>query len=65
MFLNPATNEKYWLTRMSKGNGDITVRLKQVLLRNTSMIKIDMNNKMPKGCNKKRAKRLGALRIKK
>ena len=40
------------------------MRLKQVLLPNTSMIKIDMNNKMPKGCNKKRAKRLGALRIK-
>ena len=53
VFLNLVTNEKYLLTRTSKGNGDTTVRLKQVLLPNTTIMKIYMNNKLPKRCNEK------------
>ena len=63
LFLNPIPNAKYWLTPMNQGNGDITVRLKQVLLPNITTIKIDKNNKLPKRCNKKQVEELGALLI--
>ena len=63
IFLNPVPNAKYWLTPLNKGDRDITVRLKQVLLQHITMMKIDKNNKSPIRCNKKQAERLGALRI--
>ena len=34
VFLNPVPNAKYWYTPMITGDGDVTVRLKQVLLPN-------------------------------
>ena len=43
IFLNPAPNAKYWLTLMNEGDGYITVRLKQVILPNIAMMKIDKN----------------------
>ena len=42
-------------------DGDVTVRHKQVLLPNTTMIKIDKINILPKRCNKKEAKKFGAI----
>ena len=48
---------------MNKGDGDITVWLKQFLLTNIILMKIDKNNKLPKRCNKKQTENSGALRI--
>ena len=45
------------------GDGDVTVRLKQVLLPNITMIKIDKINILPKRYNKKEAKELGAIKM--
>ena len=63
VFLNPVPNAKYWFTPMIKGVDDITARLKQVLLPNTTMTKIDKKNTVPKRCNNKQAQKLGALRM--
>ena len=38
---------------MTTGVGDVTVRLKQVLLSNVTMMKIDKINTLPKRCKKK------------
>ena len=59
VFLNPIHNAKYWYTPMITGDDDVTVRLKQVLLLNITMIKIDKINILPKRCNKKEAKNWG------
>ena len=48
---------------MIKGVDDITARLKQVLLPNTTIMKIDKINILPKRCKKKEAKKLGAIRM--
>ena len=53
IFLNPVHNAKYWSTRINKGDRDITIQMKQDLLPNIIMIKIDKNNKLLKRCNKK------------
>ena len=53
VFLNPVNSAKYWLTPMNKRDGGIAVRLKQVLLSNITMMKIDKNNKLPKRYNTK------------
>ena len=45
---------------MIKEVGDIIVRLKQVLLPNTTMMKIDKKNTLQKRCNKKQAERVGS-----
>ena len=52
-FLNPVPNTNYWLTSMNKGDGNIIVRLEQVLPPNVTMTKINKKNKLPKCCNKK------------
>ena len=44
--------------------GDTVLRIKQVLMADIKLVEISDNNKLPKGCNKKRAKDLGVLRIK-
>ena len=44
VFLNPVPNAKYWYIPVITGDGDITVRLKQVLLPNIIMMKIDKIN---------------------
>ena len=41
IFFNPVSFAKYWYTFMITGDGDVTVRLKQVLLPNITMTKID------------------------
>ena len=41
VFINPVYNAKYWFTPMNKGVGDITIKLKQALLSNITIIKID------------------------
>ena len=51
--------QKYWYTPMITGDGDVTVRLKQVLLPNITMVKIDKINILPKRCKKKEAKNVG------
>ena len=43
--------------------GDVTVRLKQVLLPNITMMKIDKINILPKRWKKKDATKLGAIRM--
>ena len=48
---------------MITGDGDVTVRLKQILLPNITMIKIDKINTLPRRCKRKEAKKLGAIRI--
>ena len=48
---------------MITGDGDVTVRLKYVVLPNITMIKIDQINTLPKRCKKKEAKKLGAIRM--
>ena len=63
VFLNSVPNAKYWYTPMITGCGDVTVILKQVLLPNTTMMKIDKINILPKRCNKKEATNLGAIRM--
>ena len=54
VFLNPVPNAQYWLAPVNKWYRDIIVRLKQVLLPNITMMKMDKNknNKLPKRCNK-------------
>ena len=61
--LNSVPNAKYWYTPMITGDGDVAVRLKQVLLPNITMIKIDKINILQKSCKKKEAKKLGAIRM--
>ena len=39
------------------------MRLKQVLLSNITMMKIDRINTLPKGCKKQEATKLGAIRM--
>ena len=63
VFLNPVPNAKYWYTPMITGDGGVTVKLKQVLLPNITMIKIDKINILSKRGNKKEAKKLGAIRM--
>ena len=48
---------------MKKGVGDVTVRLKQVLLLNITMMKIDKINPLPTQCKKRKAIELGAQRM--
>ena len=48
---------------MKTGVGDVTVRLKQVLLPNITMMKIDKINTLPKTCKKKEAQKLEAQRM--
>ena len=48
---------------MKTGVGDVTVILKQVLLPNITMMKIDQINTLPKRCKKKGATKLVAQRI--
>ena len=62
VFLNPVPNEKYWYTPMKRWVGDVTVRLKQVIIPNVTMIKIDKTNTLPKRCKKNEAIKLGAQR---
>ena len=44
---------------MKTGVGDVTVRLKQTLLPNITMMKIDKINTLPKRCKKREAIKLG------
>ena len=48
VFLNPVPFAKYWYIPMKTGVGDVTVRLKQVLLLNITMMKIDKIKPLPK-----------------
>ena len=48
---------------MKTGVGDVTVRLKQVLLPNITMMKIDQINTLSKRCKKKEATKLETIRM--
>lgn len=63
VFLNLVPNSKYWFPKINKGNRNTTVLLKQVLLPNIKMIKIDHNFKLTKKCNKRQAGNLAALEL--
>ena len=52
VFLNPVLNAKYWSTPMNKGNGEITVQLKQALLPNMILMKLDKNKNCQRGATK-------------
>ena len=56
MFINHVPNIKYWITKMNKGNGDTTLRLKYVILLSITMIRIKKNNKLPMKFNNESAK---------
>ena len=62
-FWNPVNKAKYWYISMPEGEGNTTLRRNQVLMANIKLDNISENNKLPKGCNKKKRKELGALRI--
>ena len=63
VFLNPVPNTKYQHTPMKTGVGEVTVRLKQVLLPNITMMKIDKINTLSKRCKKRETIELGAQRM--
>ena len=63
IFFNPVPNAKYWYIFMITGYGDVTVKLKQVLLPNITMMKIDKIDILPKRCKKTEAKKLGDIRM--
>ena len=48
---------------MKIGVGDVTVRFKQVLLPNKTMMKMDKIYPLPKRCKKREAIKLGAQRM--
>ena len=50
---------------MLEGEGDTTLRMKQILMADIKLIEILENNRLPKGYDKKKAKELGVLRIRK
>ena len=56
---------KYRYTPILKGEGDTTLRMKQVLMVDIKLENISENNKLAKGCNNKKGKQLEALRIRK
>ena len=60
IFLNLVHFSKYWYTLMKIGVGDVTVRLKQVLLPNITMMKIDKTHPLPKRCKKKGSYKIGS-----
>ena len=62
-FWNPVNKAKYWYISMPEGEGNTTLRKKQVLIANIKLEKISGNNKLPKRYNKKKGIELGALRI--
>ena len=47
VFLNPVPNANYWYILMKTGVDDVTVILKEVLLPNIIMMKIDKINTLP------------------
>ena len=47
VFLNPVPNANYWYILLKTGVDDVTVILKEVLLRNIIMMKIDKINTLP------------------
>ena len=59
VFLNPVHNAKYWYTPMITGNGDVTVKLKQVLLPNITIMKIDKINTLPERFKKRESTNWG------
>ena len=63
MFWNLVSKAKYLYTPILEGEGNTTLRRNQVLMANIKLDNISENNKLPKGCNKKKRKELGALRI--
>ena len=54
---------KYWYTPIPKGEGETTLRMKQVLMVGIELIIITKDNKPPKGYNKRKDKELGAVRM--
>ena len=63
VLLNPVPNSKYWYTPTKIGVDDTTVRLKQVLPPNITMMKIDKINTLPKICKKREATKFGAINM--
>ena len=55
-FWNPVSKAKYRYTPIPKGEGDTTLRMKQVLMVDIKLENISENNKLPKRCNKKKRK---------
>ena len=47
IFLNQIPTATYWCTPIVKRDGDVILRLKQILLSNITMIKIDKTNLIP------------------
>jgi len=62
-FWNTVDKEKYWHTSMIKGEGETSLRTKQVLMVDIELIMITNDNKLPKGYNKRKTEELGAVRI--
>jgi len=63
-FWNPASKAKCWYTPIPEGEGDTTLRMKQVLMVNIKLVDISDNNKLPKGYNKKKDKRFRSVKNK-
>ena len=65
VFLNPVHNAKYWFINLKKGDGDETLRLKQipVLLPNIIMMKIYNDKNCPRGITTTKVEQLEVLII--
>ena len=61
-FWNPVNKENYQYTPMLEGEGDTPLRMMEVLMVDTKLEEISKNNKLSKGFNKNKVKKLGALR---
>ena len=63
VFWNPVPNAIDWYIPMSKKEGLVMIRLKQVLITGVTMMEISEINMLPSKCNKKQATNQGAMKI--
>ena len=63
VFWNPVPNAIDWYTPMSKREGLVMIRLKQVLITGVTMKMISDKNMLPNKCNKKQATNQGVMKI--
>ena len=63
LFWNPVPGAVDWYTSMTKKEGMVMIRLKQVLVTGLTMMEISERNMLPRTCNRKEATNQGAMKI--
>ena len=63
VFWKPVPNAIDWYIPMSKKEGLVMIRLKQVLITGVTIMEISEINMLPSKCNKKQASNQGAMKI--